>query len=457
MKLKKYTAFMVCFLLLINLLTLPSFKVKADGTSRIFYTTDSNITVGQDFNIYVNAENITDLYGASIDFKYDTNLMTVKSIQVGDAYAGLVSGSTSSSTGADYFVVDTSDLANGTGNFGVTLLGNTHATGLAITTAKKLFVITATAKAAGAVNLNFVSGEPTSATGAVNTLVKLSDSTSQPIAVYASPNSNITIPSIQTLVAGKYEENNANIQYVGTWAKEANVGYNSGAAMISNTNGSYATFKFNGTGFRWTGLKGVGIGIAKITIDGTSTFTTDNYSSSTIFKNIVFEKTGLTAGEHTVKIEITNTKNTAASNYYQAIDTIEILNTVLTAGNYEENYPYIQYVGTWAKEANVGYNSGAAMISNTNGSYATFKFNGTGFRWTGLKGVGIGIAKITIDGTSTFTTDNYSSSTIFKNVVFEKTGLTAGEHTIKIEITNTKNTAASNYYQAIDTITILNN
>ncbi|MBK1813068.1 hypothetical protein JHL18_20820, partial [Clostridium sp. YIM B02505] len=49
------------------------------------------------------------------------------------------------------------------------------------------------------------------------------------------------------------------------------------------------------------------------------------YSSSDVFQNKVFEKLDLTSGDHTVKIEVTNSKNANSQNYAICLDSIEVI------------------------------------------------------------------------------------------------------------------------------------
>ena len=72
----------------------------------------------------------------------------------------------------------------------------------------------------------------------------------------------------------------------------------------------------------------------------------DTYSSSSIYQKAILSITGLKPGKHTVRIEVTNNKNSKSSNIVQAIDFIEITN-ILTVGKYEENHPALSYVGKW--------------------------------------------------------------------------------------------------------------
>ena len=69
----------IIFLILTIIFILGSINVHAAVISRIYYSVNnSSITVGQDFNIYVNADNLTDLYGHQIDFSFDPALNSSK-------------------------------------------------------------------------------------------------------------------------------------------------------------------------------------------------------------------------------------------------------------------------------------------------------------------------------------------------------------------------------------------
>ncbi|MCM0647406.1 hypothetical protein NBE98_03320 [Clostridium swellfunianum] len=171
MKLKKLTAFIVCFLFLLNILELPSFNVKAAGTPKITYSVSGSVAVGQDFYINVNAENVADLFGADLTLKYDNTMIQIYNdqVKVGDVFANMVQGD-------DYSFGVQDATADGLATFSL-LLGDKHKTGINIdATPKSLFVIKAKALKAGNLALNFVAGDPVVETEKVNSRVKLADS-----------------------------------------------------------------------------------------------------------------------------------------------------------------------------------------------------------------------------------------------------------------------------------------
>jgi subtilisin family serine protease len=114
--------------------------------------------------------------------------------------------------------------------------------------------------------------------------------------------------------------------------------------------------------------------------------------------------------------------------------TLKYSKTTFKAGNYEDNSGKLLYTGTWQKTSDSYCSAGTYTTTNTSGSSIYMKFYGTGVKLTVLKNKYQGIAKVTIDST-VYNVDMYSATTVYKSAVFTKTGLTSGNHTIKIEWT----------------------
>lgn len=99
----------------------------------------------------------------------------------------------------------------------------------------------------------------------------------------------------------------------------------------------------------------------------------------------------------------------------------------------DDNYKFIIYGnGTWAYRAVNGANGGYQHASNSKNATISFKFTGTKLRV--LCSAGPSNPQkldIQIDGI-TYSYSHYSSSVINKVLLFEKTGLTYGIHTVKI-------------------------
>jgi hypothetical protein len=77
------------------------------------------------------------------------------------------------------------------------------------------------------------------------------------------------------------------------------------------------------------------------------------------------------------------------------------------------------------------------------GERATFTFTGTAVRWIGERGFGSGLARVSMDGQ--FVAQIDTQSTIqdeYQAVLFNATGLTAGTHTLTIEVVGRNNEPA---------------
>lgn len=80
------------------------------------------------------------------------------------------------------------------------------------------------------------------------------------------------------------------------------------------------TYTFTGTGIRWMAAKNVDCGVAEVSIDDGTVETVDLYNSSLI-TGVVYEKKGLSEGEHTIKIVNTNVEGRP----YVPMDALQIL------------------------------------------------------------------------------------------------------------------------------------
>ena len=186
MRLKRISYFLLTFSLLICMFIPSSTRTNATTLSTVSYSVDNTyIKVGQTFNIYVNDQNISDLYGASIDFKYDTSMLKILDIIKGDALV---------SSGKAYNTVIKSTLPNTTGtvSMGISLQGNVAGSKVS----GKLFVIKATALKTGTVNLKTTENSSQLTTTGTNICIKLANSTTNSkITGVTYPNSSFTITS----------------------------------------------------------------------------------------------------------------------------------------------------------------------------------------------------------------------------------------------------------------------
>ncbi|MHB1126811.1 MAG: IPT/TIG domain-containing protein, partial [Bacillota bacterium] len=125
------------------------------------------------------------------------------------------------------------------------------------------------------------------------------------------------------------QENDAAFIYSGTWSTPS---YGDGSASGGNykyTNAKDATVTATiyGTGFQWIARPSSDSGIAEVTVDGKVEARVDLYNPNTIYQQIVFQKTPLTRGTHTVVIKVTGDKNQNSSGTYVTIDAFKVIDT----------------------------------------------------------------------------------------------------------------------------------
>lgn len=223
MKLKRTTSILISFLILISILTFGSIKVDAATASKVSYSLDNgSITIGQAFNIYVNCENVNDLYGASIDFKYDKSMFQILDI---------TQGNTLKNSGKSYNTVINPKVPDTTGvvSMGLTLQGNVSG----FSGTGQLFVIKAKALKTGAVNLKSTNDFLQLGSNGLNMCVKLADSNGEKISVNTYQDLNFNINSTTPTVNPLSVSYQGHVQTIGwqSWVKDGALAGTEGKAL----------------------------------------------------------------------------------------------------------------------------------------------------------------------------------------------------------------------------------
>ncbi|WNM29898.1 beta-galactosidase [Streptomyces sp. Li-HN-5-11] len=143
-----------------------------------------------------------------------------------------------------------------------------------------------------------------------------------------------------------WDDPDSALQYTGSWSHVANQSYTGGdyqhTESFSNKAGDSVTIPFDGTAIRWIGSKTNNHGYADVYLDGTRVATVDDSGGEN--QAVVFQKTGLTAGSHTLKIVVDGSHGSGSTDNYVAIDAIDV--PTGTAAS-EPTYPVVpQQPGT---------------------------------------------------------------------------------------------------------------
>jgi beta-galactosidase GanA len=147
-------------------------------------------------------------------------------------------------------------------------------------------------------------------------------------------------------VSYTYDDTDAALQYTGSWSHVANQSYTGGdyknTESFSNKAGDSLTVPFTGTAVRWIGPKTNNHGYADVYLDGQKQATVDDSGSQN--QAVIFQKSGLADGPHTLKIVVTGSHSSGSTDNFVSIDAIDLPTGAATAN---PTYPVVpQQPGT---------------------------------------------------------------------------------------------------------------
>ena len=160
--------------------------------------------------------------------------------------------------------------------------------------------------------------------------------------------------------------------------------------------------------------------------DGTSVLVTSGtWDVDTSDKIITFDPVEATALELKV-IGGSGGYGTAAEiNVYEYVD--EVVEYTIV----DDRDSAVTYSGTWNDDSNSSFHNGTARYTNESGASVSFTFNGTAIQWYGQHDTNFGTANVYIDGDLVGEV-NANGTIASGQLLFEKTDLPAGQHTIQI-------------------------
>ncbi|MEV6949641.1 beta-galactosidase [Streptomyces sp. NPDC051172] len=143
-----------------------------------------------------------------------------------------------------------------------------------------------------------------------------------------------------------WDDPDSALQYSGSWSHVADQNYTGGdykhTESFSSKAGDSLTVPFDGTAIRWIGSKTNNHGNADVYLDGTKVATVDDSGGES--QAVIFQKTGLTAGSHTLKIVVAGNHSSGSTDNYVSIDAIDVPSGTAAA---QPTYPVVpQQPGT---------------------------------------------------------------------------------------------------------------
>lgn len=275
------------------------------------------------------------------------------------------------------------------------------------------------------------------------------------------------------------DNTSAGIRYEGAWRSTSSASDHGGSVAFSST-AAKASLTFTGTQVTVLSRLTSSSGIGEVRIDGKPVGTFDGYSRKTQYRQTVFTA-NLDAGEHTITVVRSGGRNAASSGTNLIIDAFLVKSdgarpaatatqtplppatpapatpkpaaTAVGAGTYENSSTSLKYSGKWSRMSSGSDSGGSSEYLNAAGSLS-LTFTGSAVRWLSRTTPSAGTAHVYLDGVKVATVDRYSKSTLYKQVVFERTGLTDTEHVIQIVRSGSKNASSSGGNLMVDALVV---
>ena len=150
-------------------------------------------------------------------------------------------------------------------------------------------------------------GAPTAAGGAVNRSVTLGATYQFRIAAVDQLGSAVVAESAP-LRALRYQESSSAISYRGTWYRFASSSASGGRTKYATRATNHARFTFVGTGVAFVAPRSRARGSARIYLDNVLVKTVSLYSSTSKSRQVLFQRTGLAYGTHSLRVVVVGTR-----------------------------------------------------------------------------------------------------------------------------------------------------
>ena len=140
----------------------------------------------------------------------------------------------------------------------------------------------------------------------------------------AAPTAPIQGTVASSSLSGLVQQDNAALQYSGTWFPNLGDFNSGGSAVLAMDTGSQVQFTFTGTAISWIGLSDPYSGIAQVYIDGSAVATVDCYSADQKSAATEYAISGLSPGSHTIKIVVTGGRNPKSTGAWVWVDAFSV-------------------------------------------------------------------------------------------------------------------------------------
>jgi hypothetical protein len=249
----------------------------------------------------------------------------------------------------------------------------------------------------------------------------------------------------------RYQETHVAVAYTGTsWSPNSLPTHSGGGARLALDAGARATFTFTGTGVSWIGYRDRWSGLARVFVDGVLAGTVDTYAAADQAQAVLFTRSGLAAGVHTLAIEVTGQRNASSGGTWVWIDAFDVPSTASGWTRIEQTAASVAFQGAWTTHNQSTHSGGSARWAVAQLGTSTLTFSGRRARWIGHRDASSGIALVYLDGRHVANIDGYSVSPQPQSLLYTTPLLPAGTHTLSIIVTGKRRPAATRGHIWVD-------
>lgn len=252
---------------------------------------------------------------------------------------------------------------------------------------------------------------------------------------------------------GLFEQSDSRITYLGQWR-------NAFGFYWTNAARSGAMISFWGSSIELFSPKGPGFGKAQVSIDGGAPVTVDFSAAGYLPNQRVYEKYGLSVGEHTLTMVCITPGRAIALDYLRVMKDSAtpgalIANPKTTRYQQDDTGIVYTYASQWRMNRSSSASAGSYRYVNLPGASASVAFQGTHISWLGTKSYNYGKAMVVLDGGAPVTVDLYSPYKLYQQEIYDSGLLSEGEHTLCIYWLGAKASRSSNCYVSVDAFEII--
>lgn len=256
------------------------------------------------------------------------------------------------------------------------------------------------------------------------------------------------------------DDRSSRLTFGSGWAQVAEATAYQQTLTRSTTAGSTVSIPFTGTGIEIIAPRGPSYGKATISIDGGAAVDFDSWyetEQNAPTQQVVHRTENLASGAHTAVVTVKGEAATGGTGTAVAIDAVNVLGAptseVVTHNDSDTDFftftpAPVQFTPGGSESAQwthasgfswtAGNLNGDETYTRTAGDQVEFTFEGTGFQVLAAFSSNHGPADVYIDGALVGQTDeDVSQTAVPQQVIFERTGLSAGSHTVRLVHTGT--------------------